>query len=340
MSLADVPVPGETGPSGAKTTALETPSKPVSRYLIEEEIADEDDKTYVVSDGEISDESEEDSGFDSDLEVTSEPELLSDSLDENIALVDESYIALKEEEKRGNKEVNTEKSQSPKTVLEFLLKHEIPRKVFHSFQGIVTIYLYTCGFLQYQIAWPLWGLFIGTFLFELIRLNVPAVNEAVLPWVKYFIRPLERNLWNGIVFYLAGVSLVLTFPYKDVGVICILLLSWADTAASTVGRAWGKYTPKVARGKSLAGSLASFSVGVLVSYLYYGYLVPNYNVDSPGVNGWTADSSIINLHVLAFATGLIASVSEAVDVGGIDDNFTIPVFSSIFLSGLLRVSRV
>ncbi|OBA14050.1 hypothetical protein METBIDRAFT_192353, partial [Metschnikowia bicuspidata var. bicuspidata NRRL YB-4993] len=134
-------------------------------------------------------------------------------------------------------------------------------------------------------------------------------------------------------------SLVLSFAPKDVAVVSILLLSWADTAASTVGRAWGKYTPKVAQGKSLAGCLASFFVGVLVCYFYYGYLVPKYQVDSIGDNYYSESSSHLSFPYYAFATGLVTSFSEAVNVAGLDDNFTIPVISSVVLSGLIYANH-
>ncbi|GEQ68085.1 hypothetical protein JCM33374_g1751 [Metschnikowia sp. JCM 33374] len=313
-----------------------------SRRKVLDEIFEENDKTYVISGTES--ESESDSEDESDLEIDIKDDLDAESLRRNVTLVDDSCIALKEEDKASEQSPKTT-AESPKVetaakkIQQFLLKHEIPRKVFHSLQGVVTLYLYTCGFSQYQIAWPLWGIFFSTSIFELVRLNVPAVNRAVLPWVKYFIRTRETNSCNGIVFYLAGVSLVLTFAAKDIAVTCILLLSWADTAASTVGRAYGRYTPQVARGKSLAGSLASFSTGVFVCYLFYGHFVPVYGGGSPGFNAWSPQTSHLNLHVYALAMGLVASVSEAIDVAGIDDNFTIPVLSSVFLSGLVRVFR-
>lgn len=164
--------------------------------------------------------------------------------------------------------------------------------------------------------------------------------------------------FNGVISYLAGAWVVMRFCPKDIGVMSLLLLSWCDTAASTFGRLWGRYTPRIRRGKSLAGSLAAFTVGVATAALFWGLIAPTadsaYNTaensfafsgsltlppqlrDAVGlkasqnvVAGWPA------LAVMSFFTGLIASVSEAVDIFGLDDNLTIPVLSGVGLVGFL-----
>ena len=149
------------------------------------------------------------------------------------------------------------------------------------------------------------------------------------------------------------------FP-KDVGVMGILLLSWCDTAASTVGRAYGRYTPRIRRGKSLAGSLAAFVVGVITAVGFWGWLGPRTgpfvdDIDWPfmftgsltlpsalrDTIGLTeAQGSItggLALAVMSLWTGFVASVSEVVDVFGWDDNLTIPVLSGIGMWGFLKI---
>lgn len=58
-----------------------------------------------------------------------------------------------------------------------------------------------------------------------------------------------------------------------------MLLSWADTTASIVGRKLGKYTPKLpsppfADRKSLAGSFGAFVVGGVSAWAFFTYAVP------------------------------------------------------------------
>jgi diacylglycerol kinase (CTP) len=65
-------------------------------------------------------------------------------------------------------------------------------------------------------------------------------------------------------------------------VVSILILSWADTAASTIGRLWGRYTRPLPRRlpyiglqfaprKSTAGYAAAFVTGALISSAFLGY---------------------------------------------------------------------
>lgn len=163
--------------------------------------------------------------------------------------------------------------------------------------------------------------------------------------------------YNGVIWYLLGAWVSLRFFPKDVGTMSVLLLSWCDTAASTIGRMYGRYTPRIRRNKSLAGSAAAALVGVATAGLFYGIMVPKYfgfeedfmfhrtlalpepakqalGLVSKGsgiIGGWLA------LGAMSLWSGFIASASEVVDVWGLDDNLTIPVLSSIGLWGFLKV---
>ena len=169
-------------------------------------------------------------------------------------------------------------------------------------------------------------------------------------------RESEVDGYNGVIWYLLGAWTVLRFFPKDVGVMSVLLLSWCDTAASTFGRLWGRYTPRIRRGKSLAGSAAAAVVGVFTAVVFWGWAVPAYGYGDEGfmfkgqlgipkavkdtiglkegqgvVGGWVA------LGIVSVCSGLIASASEVVDLFGWDDNVTIPVLSGLGLWGFLKV---
>lgn len=236
--------------------------------------------------------------------------------------------------------VNATATATATGIVHFLIKHEIPRKVFHSLHGFVTLGLYINGWSKYDAAKVVWTLFAFVFANDVIRLNFPEVNEAVLPYVQHFMREHEAKTWNGITFYLAGAGLVLSFAPKDIAVMSICLLSWADTAASTVGRAFGRYTPSVGDRKSLAGCMASALTGLCVCYFFYSYIVPEFpGVSQPGEHLWSPETSHLNIHAFALVTGLITSFSEAVDIGQLDDNFTIPVLCSLGLSAVAYLAR-
>lgn len=174
-------------------------------------------------------------------------------------------------------------------------------------------------------------------------------------------RESEVDGWNGVIWYLLGAWMVLRFCPKDIGVMGVVLLSWCDTAASTFGRLWGRYTPRIRRGKSLAGSIAATVVGVTTAAIFYGALAPwiarsgydtgenafafqgHLSLPESVMNtiGWSKDTATISggaaLSVMSLAAGLIAAASEAVDLFGWDDNLTIPLLCGAGLWGFLRV---
>jgi len=242
----------------------------------------------------------------------------------------------------------------------FIHKHEVPRKVLHVSIGFLGLYLYYEGVQPTTIHPVLLGLLIPIFTVDLIRFRWPAFNRLYIRLVGAFMRESEaHDRFNGVIMYLAGLWATMRFCRKDVGLMSVLLLSWCDTAASTCGRMWGKYTPRIRRGKSLAGSLAAFAVGVATAGLFWGLVAPSgYGVEmDEGVNSFAFQGHLtlptyarevlglseraatisgpLALTVLSVISGLAASVSEAIDLWNLDDNLTIPILCGIELGGFL-----
>lgn len=223
---------------------------------------------------------------------------------------------------------------------DFITKHEIPRKVFHSSIGFITLYLYTDGINYKHVTKPLIIAFVNIFILDVIRLNWPFFNKLYCRCVGALMRKREIHAYNGVLWYLLGLIFSFSFFSKDVTLISLFLLSWSDTAASTFGRKYGHLTPKIARNKSLAGSLAAFTVGFLTCLMFYGYFVPHYNhLNKEGEIMWTPETSRLDLLPLSLLGGLVASLSEGIDIFNWDDNFTIPVLSSIFLHSVIYIFR-
>lgn len=222
----------------------------------------------------------------------------------------------------------------------FFKKHEIPRKFLHTSIGFITLWLYTQGINLKQVTPVLvaMALFIGTF--DFLRLRNKDLNKAYCNVMGALMRESEINGVNGTIWYLLGLILVFSFASKDVALMAVLLLSWADTAASSVGRAYGYLTPKY-KNKSLAGFMGAFIASEIACIFLYGIIIPKYGpaVDAPGQITWSKDSSRLTLGVLTAMSGLVGAVSESIDLFGIDDNFTIPVLSAVFLTGLLDIFK-
>ncbi|KAK5175773.1 Diacylglycerol kinase [Saxophila tyrrhenica] len=237
----------------------------------------------------------------------------------------------------------------------FIHKHEVPRKALHVSIGFLGLGLYWKGLQPDSIHPYLLYALLPIFTVDILRFRWNALNRLYIWLMGPLMRESEaHDQFNGVISYLAGLWLTMRFCNKDIALMSVLLLSWCDTAASTFGRLWGKYTPRVRRGKSLAGSLACFTVGLGTAALFWGVVAPRtFGLEGdfafqgmltlPAAVreqlGWSWRDATIEgpaaLAALSVVTGLVVSVSEAIDLWGLDDNLTIPIFCGIGLSGFL-----
>lgn len=244
----------------------------------------------------------------------------------------------------------------------FIHRHEIPRKALHVSIGFLTLNLYSRGIQTLQITPVLFTALVPIAATDLVRHRSEKVNNFYTRCLGALMRETEVKGYNGVIWYLLGAYTVLRFFPKDVGVMGVLLLSWCDTAASTFGRLYGRYTPHLRRGKSLAGTLAAWSVGTITAAAFWGWFVPHVGAfpNDPegsfmftgslklvpdfvaGLLGWKpAETASITgplaLSVMSVVSGIVAAGSELIDLFGWDDNFTLPVLSGIGLWGFLKV---
>ncbi|KAA8646430.1 hypothetical protein EYZ11_000286 [Aspergillus tanneri] len=245
----------------------------------------------------------------------------------------------------------------------FIHRHEIPRKILHVSIGFLTLHLYSRGIQTLQITPWLFSALVPVAVTDVIRHRSETVNKFYIRCVGALMRETEVSGYNGVIWYLLGAYTVLRFFPKDVAVMGVLLLSWCDTAASTFGRLYGRYTFSLRKGKSFAGTLSAFFVGAITAAAFWGYFVPYVGTfpndpegsfmftgriilipDSiKGLVGWTANTSRavitgpLALGVMSVVSGLVAAGSEFVDLFGWDDNFTIPILSGIGLWSFLKV---
>jgi diacylglycerol kinase (CTP) len=239
-------------------------------------------------------------------------------------------------------------------------RHEVPRKALHLSIGFFTLYLYGNGTQTSAIHPWLLAALIPIAATDYLRHHSPSFNRFYIHVLGALMRESEVDGWNGVIWYLLGAWIVLRFFPKDVGVMGVLLLSWCDTAASTFGRLYGRFTPRIRRGKSLAGSLAAFLVGTATAAAFWGWLAPgvgSFPNDPPGAFMFTGKlflptsvkdfvglgegqgvlAGTFALWVMSLWTGLVGAVSEVVDLWGWDDNLTIPVLSGVGIWGFLRL---
>jgi len=183
------------------------------------------------------------------------------------------------------------------------------RKIWHMI-GVSTIatgyYFFSHHVAEILLA-VLWIIFVPT---DLIRLRSPVINDILTHAFRPIMRQYEAKGLAGTTSLVTGVLLVsLVFP-REIVLMTLLFLAFADPLASIVGIRWGK--DKIFGHKSVQGSMAAFSVCAVITWSVCFY------------KGILLDRII----VVGLLGGLIGATAEAIPIGKLDDNFTIPVLSA------------
>jgi len=252
---------------------------------------------------------------------------------------------------------------------------EIPRKSLHSSIGFLTVYLYMSDGSPTLVIYSLVTALAIIVPADILRLNHKGFAAFYEKQLGALMRESEKNSSNGVIWYIIGVTFALYYYPLDVATVAILILSWADTAASTIGRLWGSKTPPLpsrflglpfAPRKSLAGFLAATVTGALIAAGFWGYMAPIRPLDC----SWTWEGGVapalmegtltqgakayvegvrgsvggkfdgagwLGLSLIAVVAGLAAGVVEALDVGSLDDNLTLPILSGGIIFGFFKL---
>ncbi|KAF3934246.1 hypothetical protein ABW19_dt0200169 [Dactylella cylindrospora] len=236
-----------------------------------------------------------------------------------------------------------------KTFRELIHRHEVPRKVLHVSIGFLVLHLYRTGVQPSAITPVLGYALIPIVSADALRFIFPSFNWLYIRVLGALMRESEFSGWNGVIWYMIGTWTVLTVFPKDIATLSILLLSWCDTAASTFGRLFGRYTLQIRKRKSLAGSFAAFAIGAATTAFFYGKLVtetPFWPDDPTPALSYFGTLELpyvgkigggIALGIVSMVTGLIGSVSELTDVWGMDDNVVIPILSAAGIWGFFKL---
>ncbi|EPQ50310.1 hypothetical protein GLOTRDRAFT_50706 [Gloeophyllum trabeum ATCC 11539] len=175
---------------------------------------------------------------------------------------------------------------------------EIPRKTLHSSIGFLTLHLYTSDGNPKFVVLALAVALAVLVPLDVLRLRSPTFERLYERCVGFLMRDVEKKTTNGVIWYIIGAIFVLSVYPLDIAVVSILILSWADTAASTIGRLWGRHTPPLPRHllglplaprKSLAGFLAASLTGGVVAAGFWRWVAPVRAADA----SWTWEEGVI-----------------------------------------------
>ncbi|EOD46060.1 putative phosphatidate cytidylyltransferase protein [Neofusicoccum parvum UCRNP2] len=194
----------------------------------------------------------------------------------------------------------------------FIHRHEIPRKILHTSIGFLTLGLYASYAQPSQIHPVLLALFIPIFTTDIIRHRYPSFNRFYIRCLGALMRESEVDGWNGVI-------------WEEVGQV-------HPASVITAVAFYGWIAPKV---ESLNPTIDSGDF----AFAFQGQL--SLPTAIKGSLGLGEEQGVISgnlaLGVMSFVAGVVASVSEAIDLFGWDDNVTIPILCAGGLWGFLKV---
>tara|TARA_R110002049_G_scaffold93482_7_gene231066 strand:- start:588 stop:1226 length:639 start_codon:yes stop_codon:yes gene_type:complete len=189
------------------------------------------------------------------------------------------------------------------------------RKAWHMSTGCIGLAVYYgLGLHEHFVGTALLALAISGFAFEFLRLKNNKINQLVLRFMGPLMRTNEQTSCSGLPFYALGVGASLLLFEKEVALLSILFLIFADPISSLFGIMYGQN--KLISGKSLEGSMAGFVTCYLLSF---SWIMTQASITGP---------QVVLFCILA---GLLGSLSELLSVFA-DDNLTIPLISGAGLT--------
>lgn len=171
------------------------------------------------------------------------------------------------------------------------------RRIFHATNGTLIALALTWLDLSRDTALLiLGGILVLLVLLDGVRLRVPRANEAFFRAFRDLASPREATGSASSTWYTLGVLLALALFSREAAVSGILILAYADPAASYGGRRWGKRP-------FLGGSLEGSAIFAVVAFA-----------------ALAARHSLLVAAVTAVAVAVAERLSWP-----LDDNLTVPV---------------
>ncbi len=194
----------------------------------------------------------------------------------------------------------------------------LARRIWH-FVGVLVIFFLYWVFTPRQAIIAAAAMSFVLISFDISRLYVPFFNRLFTWMFKPVLRDCEREKLSGLSALMAGVTIVVSFFPKPVGLLALLFLAVADPLASYFGIRFGK--DKLIGNKSVQGTFAAFVACFFIALGYFLYM----------------DLMRERLFIVCLLAGLTGAFSELVPIFKLDDNFVFPVVSSALLLGLFYV---
>ena len=188
----------------------------------------------------------------------------------------------------------------------------IARKIWHV-SGVFTMFT-AWIFLPYWVSMTL--LIVGWLAFvpaDFMRQKNSQFNHTLSNLFRPIMRSNELNRLAGTTYLITGALVITLLFNKGVVALSLLFLAFADPIASYIGIKYGK--DKIFGHKSVQGFIAAFAVCSTLCFIFLFY-----------------NQVQEHLIVVSLLAGLIGALSELIPLAKLDDNFTMPVLSSVGLT--------
>jgi diacylglycerol kinase (CTP) len=153
-------------------------------------------------------------------------------------------------------------------------------------------------------------------VFDFLRQTKPNLNRIIVAALGPLMRDNEKNQLTGATYLVVGVFIIVFFFTRDIVMLSLLFLAFADPIASYFGIKYGK--DRLFGRKSFQGTLAAFFTCLLVAGTYF----------------YSHNLMTDRLLIVSVLAGLAGAIAEAIPIGRLDDNLVLPVFSAIMLYGI------
>lgn len=186
------------------------------------------------------------------------------------------------------------------------------RKIWHmvGVTLLAAVYAYMPEKVSLTILVVAWLLFVPV---DFLRQKNKTLNDVLVHLFRPVMRDSELKKIAGTSYLLTGVLIIsFVFP-REVVLLTMLFLAFADPIASYFGIRFGK--DKIFGHKSLQGSLAAFFVCAVLCFAFL----------------FSHNLLVDRIIVVSLLGGLIGALAELIPISKLDDNLTLPILSSISL---------
>jgi dolichol kinase len=186
---------------------------------------------------------------------------------------------------------------------------QLGRRLFHLVNGVTIATAYALLFTHEQVVQIFAVVACTVYIVDRVRIAYPEAVARYAPWVnRSFVRAEEQVRESAMTPFAIAVLLTILAVPKLAALVAIYTLAVADPLAAVVGIRFGRR--RIARNRSLEGSLAFFAATVAIAVL---------------VLRWGTDASPLTIAETATTIAVAAAACELLPLR-IDDNLTIPIF--------------